>query len=506
MRLLLLTICLSFFIIAGIAQAQVLPLERTGSLIVADSGQDFIWRLTDFNHDGDYNDPGEALEFYDPSLGGVPLGNPSAISSDSSGYIYVADSTSEMIIRLHDSDSDGTANTFGEATVFFDNTNLSGIALSSPNYIAITKDGGMYISNAGDGGNPSTDNIIYCYDANKNGTANDAGEATIYYDPFNVFPGLPVFTLPSVVQVQETSGVDIVYCMDFSADAIYRLEDLSVPPDGDAIDAGEVTVWYDGTGGGPGLGSVWSFIFASDGGVFISDSSYDRILLGYDNNPANGSLDDPNEVIIWRDQGPWPYDPAYPNIEWPYNCTNIAISSAPIAGTLEADFDHYIFGADRGSSSKAPDAVLRIQDINSNGTADDPGELYPAYYQNFSLNHIDSTKGVGFMKGPSLLQEGKAEPTKKVDIKLSAVYEDLFFLFLSPIKLDPLILLPNHGYAAIGIPYFMIDFGAIPDTGENVTTIKIPKNVKVGTEFYFQALAGSGYLTLLSNRLAMIIE
>ncbi|MFN0253689.1 MAG: hypothetical protein ACKV2T_42870, partial [Kofleriaceae bacterium] len=55
---------LSFPTLVAAQVPPALPFARTLDLLVVDSSYDGVWRLADFNQDGDYNDPGEISSYY----------------------------------------------------------------------------------------------------------------------------------------------------------------------------------------------------------------------------------------------------------------------------------------------------------------------------------------------------------------------------------------------------------------------------------------------------------
>ncbi|MHC5005966.1 MAG: hypothetical protein ACYTGF_01255, partial [Planctomycetota bacterium] len=81
---------------------------------------------------------------------------------------------------------------------------------------------------------------------------------------------------------------------------IHRLEDLN--GDGDALDAGESTVWADGLAQPRGL--------ATDGpGLLVVDSGSGRVVRCEDLN-ADGDALDAGETTIWAEGISLPYVPA----------------------------------------------------------------------------------------------------------------------------------------------------------------------------------------------------
>ncbi|MEM9782188.1 MAG: Ig-like domain-containing protein [Pseudomonadota bacterium] len=153
--------------------------------------------------------------------------------------VLVGDQRTDQLLLLRDLDRDGSASDPGEITVFFDGTNASGLPSPTANVFSVAQasDGAVYM---GDG---TTDTVYRLLDGNNDGDANDAGEAGIWFSGANA-GGL---TLPTPNGIAE-GGDGAIYIVNAGtgsapADAVYRTVDLN--GDGDAEDAGEATLWLD---------------------------------------------------------------------------------------------------------------------------------------------------------------------------------------------------------------------------------------------------------------------
>src|SRR5262245_46153276 len=171
-------------VFAAAATAQVLPIlpyARTFDLVVVDSTYDGVWRLSDFNQDGDYNDPGEIIPFYsDLTPGGVALGNPACIVAGPDGTVYVADSTEDIVLALRDGNGDGDANDPGEYRVFFHSvTSTSGITMAAAQGITVDAFGRLFLAVA-NAGTVGQDMILMLQDLDADGDAEDLNEASVY--------------------------------------------------------------------------------------------------------------------------------------------------------------------------------------------------------------------------------------------------------------------------------------------------------------------------------------
>ena len=151
-KLLLVTLLSSAPAFAQVIPA--IPYPRTLDLMVVDSLADALWRLTDFNQDGDYNDPGEVLAYYDDLTGSLVLTNPSCVAAAPDGTVYIGDSTEDYILALRDQNGDGDANDPGEYHVFFDNSNAGALVFSSVQSITVDALGRVFVAqaNTGSGG------------------------------------------------------------------------------------------------------------------------------------------------------------------------------------------------------------------------------------------------------------------------------------------------------------------------------------------------------------------
>ncbi len=160
-------------------------MQRTKSgILLGDQRADALFLLTDENFDGDALDPGERRVFFDGSNASglaTPTNNIFTVEQTSDKSVFVGDGNADAVYRLRDLNRDGDANDAGEAAVWLDANNAEGLALVTPNGIAEGPDGAIYITNAGVTSSP--DDVVYrTEDLNGDGDANDAGEATVWLD------------------------------------------------------------------------------------------------------------------------------------------------------------------------------------------------------------------------------------------------------------------------------------------------------------------------------------
>jgi hypothetical protein len=141
------------------------------------------------------------------------------------------------------------------------------------------------------------DRLVALTDRNGSASAEQAvpGEIVVFYDDSSPGPDLSV---PSHVAVGP--GGDVMVLDGGTVDVVLRLQPLN--GDGDANDAGEVSVFYDASTGGPRLFTPNTFIMLPNGASYVSDdgSTAKRLLRFID---ANGDRDalDPGEAMIVYD-------------------------------------------------------------------------------------------------------------------------------------------------------------------------------------------------------------
>lgn len=268
------------------------------SFLTSDQGKDQILLSRDLNGDGDANDPGETTVFFDSANGSglaSPAGNVFALSQTSTGHVMIGDGSTDTVYRLRDEDRDGTAQGAGEAQVWFSGAaNAGGFKLNTPNGIAEGPDGAIYVVEADTSGTPTGDWVYRTQDLNGDGDANDVGEATQWLNLKAINPSSSPFEI-------RFDGND-AYVMDTAGgtpDVIYKARDA----DGDGlIGAGEVTTFASEASGlsarfdfamDVGLGSVWTWQWLPEGGL----SSVFRLT----DLDGSGQIDSADESVeVWN--------------------------------------------------------------------------------------------------------------------------------------------------------------------------------------------------------------
>ncbi len=174
----------------ALAQSSTAPMpifRKTAGVIVSDIANDRLLYVRDLNGDGVATGAGEISVFFDASNASAlpaPSGAIFSIYQAADGTVYVGDGDTRTIYALRDNNLNGTANDSGEARVFFSQSiSASGIFLPTPNGIAGDANA-IYVTNAGTTtALPSAqDGVIRMADGNGDHDAQSLGEATLFLD------------------------------------------------------------------------------------------------------------------------------------------------------------------------------------------------------------------------------------------------------------------------------------------------------------------------------------
>lgn len=143
---------------------------------------------------------------------------------------------------------------------------------------------------------------------------------------------------------------------DFDRDQILFLQDLN--GDGDARDAGETSVFFDGTnlsGFADPTNSVFTVFQAADLSVYAGDGGSDTVWRLTDRN-GDGDANDAGEATAWFSQD------------------NAGGFTLPTPNGVAEGADGAIYIVNAGTGSQPADAVYRTLDLNGDGDANDAGE------------------------------------------------------------------------------------------------------------------------------------
>jgi sugar lactone lactonase YvrE len=263
--------------------------ELEGVLYVCDSSDDRVMWLTDLDLSGAAQTevPGEVGLFYDDASPGPDLSTPDHLVIGEDGAIYLLDGgTVDAVLKLEDKNRDGDANDDGEATIFYD-ASAGGPRLYTPNGMARAPDGSFYIADDGSAGR----RILRLRDGNADGDALDPDEASIVYDATAL--ATPVIGDPESLAIAPGGGI---YVGDATLQAVFILEDAT--GDGDFLEEGESRVFFQAATEDP-LADVESII-AADGGLYVADKATGKVVFLKDSD-GNGQVSVPGEVSVFLD-------------------------------------------------------------------------------------------------------------------------------------------------------------------------------------------------------------
>lgn len=322
------------------ALGQELPFRTHGDFYIADHGtpSEAIFRFQDLNQDGDVQDPGEQIVFYDLSGPGPDLTNMQALTIHPiDGSVWVSGTSLDIILRLEDLNGDGDANDAGEYKVFYDNTGAQ--AISSVVALAFSTTGKfLYLLNSG-----SADGVIRLADKNNDGDALDSGEATIYLD--NTALSGSWLSSPSDLVLHKGD----LYMVDSVKNVIVHLMDKN--NDGDALDLNEGMQFA--VAKAITTGSTWNIVFE-----FGTDVLYGVELSGgynvrrWEDQNNDGDAMDSGEVTIFFDSAS--------------NANNYSLKTS---FSLTADPAGSVYVCNHTA-----DTVYKLTDLNSDADANDAGE------------------------------------------------------------------------------------------------------------------------------------
>lgn len=348
----------------GAVPAPLPPSAIEDRLFVVDQVEDAVFACSDLNGDGDANDAGEVVVFYDDSSPEPDLATPRFIAWGPDGALYVGDSNADFILRLEDGNNDGDANDAGEATIYYDTTS-GGTLLVSINNIVFDADGFLYFSDNGTSGSTER-HVTRIRDENGDGFCEAAaGEVTTIYE----------LGTTNGVLIERPSGLAFapdgtLLVSDYESDNIYRLIDL----DGDLVanEAGEQEDYF--LSGTVALNFSESVAFGPpEAGIcplYVNGGPVlDTVFRMYDAD-QDGTIDNDAEVGAFWDTTQ--ADGVIPGVAF-------RIATSPNGALWVADGGQ--------SSANVPDQVVFLQDLNADGDANDSGEAR-VFLDNTNLSGI----------------------------------------------------------------------------------------------------------------------
>jgi len=269
--------------------------------LLNDRDTDSMFRGVDGDNNSSLNDPGEINLWFSAANLPATLGpmNPTCLDVSPNGIVAMGDQVNRNVYKLCDLNDDGDVQDAGESTVFADATNLSLFSFAFPTGAAFDSHNRMHIVNAGN--TFGNDRVFRLVDLNGDGDAQDLGEITEYVgEPF-FGPGNGSFS-PQEIFFDEN---DVLYLRNSSASlhGVWRFEDIDA--NGRADDAGEATVFFNATNAS-GITVSAGFAIEPDrvrprSMYFLQTGtgSVDQLLRLSDLN-NNGDAQDAGEaVLVW---------------------------------------------------------------------------------------------------------------------------------------------------------------------------------------------------------------
>lgn len=320
-------------------------------ILVADRDLDVVWMLHDANSNGTIEDSEVSLFWSGANASGTPVpGTWTAMAIRADGRIGVGDSTQRFVMSMHDFNHDGDAQDVGESWVVATNTTWN--CFGSPSGIAFDTRGTMFVNNSGNGGVP-VDGIFKLTDLNADGDCEDTvdgvpergeycvappiGPGNTAYVPFEMtyaggslyhrdsgsgvqgvwkttdlnddgdandpgeFVGFAIngnassFTFTAGLVVEpDLASERALYTIQVVSGADQLIRVVDVNDDGDAMDAGEITLVYSTAEANY---SPTDILCLPDGSVLIGDSTGKKIYRLSDAN--NDGLFDQSERSTW---------------------------------------------------------------------------------------------------------------------------------------------------------------------------------------------------------------
>lgn len=264
-------------------------------IFVADPVLDRVFRLQDFNENGEFNELGETVVFYDGPTGSFALHGPVAVATDPHDQIFIGDAALDRILLLRDNDENGDALAPGESVVFFDGTpggNASGVEMPNVTGLALRILGTLWVTNVNPDGSST---VIRLRDMNADRDANDLGEARIVLTLPAALPGGPA--LLTSIEVGYDGLVYVVQNGPAYAPGLYRLMDqngsgvIDVPT--------EFQPYWLVSATAPDLISTE---VGEEGEWYLLDRAHDEVRMGLDVD-SGGSIGDMTEAAVFWDLG-----------------------------------------------------------------------------------------------------------------------------------------------------------------------------------------------------------
>ncbi|MEQ8768961.1 MAG: hypothetical protein RIB60_00475 [Phycisphaerales bacterium] len=283
-----------------------------------------------------------------PNTAALPVAEARPAAASALLVVFVHDQSSDEILRLRDLNGDGDAHDLGEVTVFYDDSppaalgidNAQGLVALGPDTLLATD-------------NFDPDNIIFMNDADADGSALGAGEASIWFS--GLLPG--GFTLTNPADLTPLGDGSYLLLDNNTLDtanpeAIYILEDLNA--DNDVDDAGEAVLFHELSPVGVSATTTFDAVRDESGFVYTLD------------------ITDPNQIesIDIIEPG------GATRTEWINSADLFNLVGIFLGTTFELEYipdsDEILFGASNLSNDQL---IVAAKDRNGSNTIDVASEL-----------------------------------------------------------------------------------------------------------------------------------
>lgn len=329
------------------------------TLLFADRDANVLWRVTDLNGDGIFQNPEELFLWYDGSNAqgtrGIDNINTMAMRA-SDGLVIGADQVQQDVFLWQDLNSDGDVLDLGESVEAAFSPNGSGIAIAFGTGSGFTAIGQPMVVNAG---NANGADAIYAFsDTDGDGLFMSAGEIIPYgtTGPFGPVANGPFSPQELWLAPLSTIGTQVGFLRNSSSSGgvnyhgIYRFDDAN--NNGNINDTGEFLPWFNFTNASgilPSAGFALEPDLSRPGALYthqIATGGVDQLIRAQDLD-GNGNANDAGEASI-----------AYSNAESGYTLVDVV--------SVE-NGDLYV-------SDNSGKRIYRLHDANGNGNFNDAGE------------------------------------------------------------------------------------------------------------------------------------
>ena len=457
------------------------PFEYVADVYVTDSTLDKLFHLADLNLDGDFNDAGETVVFYDDTVGSLPLSNNSSLALGKGNMLYVSDRSTGWILSFLDADGDGKAESPGEHLVYFDGNplvNRSGLDVVAPHNVTVDANNVLWVAEADQGG-LGTDSVLRLEDLNFDGDANDPGEAQRYFQP-----AMGSVEGDTIVADVVVSSDGFLYYVEgsttgFRPVGLYRLDDAN--QDGQIDPMTEALPFF--------------LVPSQPSPVFLQAGALDGLGYLY--------LTDTGNEVVWRvrdENNDGSVNPAT-EAKW-YLVSPVSALIWDLAPTA----DGRVLCTEVQTSAR----LLELDDKNGDGSIDLLTELSAPYSALLAPVKIQNPRGLAWEPEPLLSIPSPLGIGQTGTGSLASTTGDIAGVYYSTGSIAPLPL-PGLGLLEIdltpGAVWGLLTLGVVPSLVPMSFPVPVPGNpVLVGLQLYLQGFAGKPDRFLLTQVATLMVQ